>query len=120
MLNLLANSVRVGRVTEARPFDARPSFGFPVIDFARCAPCEACVSACPTGAIRVTSAEPGRLTVALSYAACIQCEAQGHRPAQLVVGHREDKIATPQCALCCIGLINVPWKCGDLRRAAKA
>jgi hypothetical protein len=36
MFRIIAKSVTTGVLTEARPFDNRPPFGFPVIDFARC------------------------------------------------------------------------------------
>jgi Ni,Fe-hydrogenase III small subunit/formate hydrogenlyase subunit 6/NADH:ubiquinone oxidoreductase subunit I len=75
MLNILTSSLRVGRLTESRPFDARPAFGFPVIDFARCTLCRECVSACPTGAIHADVHPQGRQVLALSYAACVQCRA---------------------------------------------
>jgi len=73
MFRIIAKSVTTGVLTEARPFDNRPPFGFPVIDFARCTACEECARACPTGAIQTDAPEPGRRTLSLSYAACIQC-----------------------------------------------
>ena len=95
MLNILTSSLGIGRLTERRPFDARPSFGFPVIDFARCTLCDACVSACPTGAIHATPAQHGRRVLALSYAACIQCRACVHAcPEQAIASGHEVEIAT--------------------------
>ena len=73
MFRIIASSLKAGILTERQPFDARPDFGFPVIDFARCVLCEECARACPTGAIRTSAPEPGRRTLALSYASCIQC-----------------------------------------------
>jgi Ni,Fe-hydrogenase III small subunit/NAD-dependent dihydropyrimidine dehydrogenase PreA subunit len=75
MLNILMKSMRIGRLTESHPFDARPSFGFPVIEFSRCTLCDRCVSACPTGAIRITAVNAAQRCLSLSYAACIQCRA---------------------------------------------
>ncbi len=73
MFRIIVDSLKTGIITEGRPFDARPPFGFPVIDFTRCTLCEACARACPTGAIHSETAAPGQRTLALSYAACIQC-----------------------------------------------
>ncbi len=73
MLRIIAKSLKTGILTEANPFDAHASFGFPVIDFSRCTACAACARACPTGAIQDATIEPGRKTLSLSYAACIQC-----------------------------------------------
>jgi Ni,Fe-hydrogenase III small subunit/formate hydrogenlyase subunit 6/NADH:ubiquinone oxidoreductase subunit I len=73
MFRVIAKSLMTGVITERDPFAARASFGFPVIDFTRCTACDACASACPTGAISTTSPDPATRTVSLSYAACIQC-----------------------------------------------
>ena len=73
MYQLIAKSLRTGSVTEADPFAARASFGFPVIDFARCAACDACARSCPTGAIQTSAPDAGTRTVSLSHGACIQC-----------------------------------------------
>jgi Ni,Fe-hydrogenase III small subunit/formate hydrogenlyase subunit 6/NADH:ubiquinone oxidoreductase subunit I len=73
MFRIIVDSLKTGIVTEDRPFDLRPSFGFPVIDFRRCTLCEACARSCPTGAIHAETVAPGVRTLALSYAACIQC-----------------------------------------------
>ena len=73
MLRILMKSLKTGILTEAQPFNAQASFGFPVIDFSRCVACDECARACPTGAIHAVESEPGRKTVTLSYAACIQC-----------------------------------------------
>lgn len=75
MFKIIMDSFKTGILTEARPFDARPPFGFPVIDFTRCTMCDACARACPTGAIHTKPAAPGQRVLALSYAACIQCRA---------------------------------------------
>jgi len=73
MFRIIAKSMRTGVLTEARPFDSRPAFGFPVIDFSRCTACAECVGACPTGAIHMEDPTPGQRTLSLSYASCIQC-----------------------------------------------
>jgi Ni,Fe-hydrogenase III small subunit/Pyruvate/2-oxoacid:ferredoxin oxidoreductase delta subunit len=73
MSGILAKSLKTGILTEASPFGLPVSFGFPVIDFSRCTACEACVRACPTGAIQATTPGPDRQVLSLSYAACIQC-----------------------------------------------
>jgi Ni,Fe-hydrogenase III small subunit/NAD-dependent dihydropyrimidine dehydrogenase PreA subunit len=73
MLGIIAKSLKTGVLTEAHPFGAQASFGFPVIDFSRCVACDECARSCPTGAIQVAEVAPGRRTVTLSYAACIQC-----------------------------------------------
>jgi Ni,Fe-hydrogenase III small subunit/NAD-dependent dihydropyrimidine dehydrogenase PreA subunit len=73
MLRTIVKSLRTGVLTEAHPFETRPSFGFPVIDFSRCVACDECARSCPTGAIQTAASGPGRKTVTLSYAACIQC-----------------------------------------------
>ena len=73
MFRIISTSLRTGILTEARPFDVHPSFGFPVIDFNRCTACGECARACPTGAIETRTAEPEVKTLSLSYAACIQC-----------------------------------------------
>jgi Ni,Fe-hydrogenase III small subunit/NAD-dependent dihydropyrimidine dehydrogenase PreA subunit len=73
MFRILAKSLKTGVLTEAQPFSAQASFGFPVIDFNRCVACDECARSCPTGAIQAVESEPGRKTITLSYAACIQC-----------------------------------------------
>lgn len=73
MFRIISRSLRTGVLTEANPFGVHPSFGFPVIDFNRCTSCDECARVCPTGAIQAATAEPGRKTLTLSYAACIQC-----------------------------------------------
>ena len=42
MFKIIVDSIKTGVLTEARPFDLRPSFGFPVIDFPRCTLCDDC------------------------------------------------------------------------------
>ena len=73
MFRIIAKSLTTGSLTEANPFGTQPSFGFPVIDFARCTACEECARSCPTGAIQLATPVPGQKTLSLSYAACIQC-----------------------------------------------
>ena len=73
MLRIIVKSLKTGVLTEAQPFGAQASFGFPVIDFSRCVACDECARSCPTGAIQTVESAPGRKTVTLSYAACIQC-----------------------------------------------
>jgi Ni,Fe-hydrogenase III small subunit/Pyruvate/2-oxoacid:ferredoxin oxidoreductase delta subunit len=73
VFRIIVDSLRTGIVTEGRPFDLRPSFGFPVVDFTRCTLCEECVRSCPTGAIHTGTNAQGLRILALSYAACIQC-----------------------------------------------
>ena len=75
MFKIIVDSLKTGIITEPRPFDVRPPFGFPVIDFPRCTLCEECARACPTGAIHTAEAGPGQRTLSLSYASCIQCRA---------------------------------------------
>src|SRR5207244_5657885 len=70
-----ANSLKTGVLTEANPFEVRPSFGFPVIDFTRCTACDECARVCPTGAIQTGMPAAGQKTLSLSYASCIQCRA---------------------------------------------
>ena len=75
MFKIIVDSFKTGIITEARPFDVRPPFGFPVIDFPRCTLCEECARACPTGAIHTAAAGTGQRALSLSYASCIQCRA---------------------------------------------
>lgn len=94
MFKIIVDSLKTGILTEARPFDLRPSFGFPVIDFPRCTLCEECARACPTGAIHLDAAGPGRRTLSLSYASCIQCRACADAcPEQSVSPGREHEVA---------------------------
>jgi Ni,Fe-hydrogenase III small subunit/Pyruvate/2-oxoacid:ferredoxin oxidoreductase delta subunit len=90
VFRIVAKSVRTGILTEPQPFAARPPFGFPVIDFARCTACGECARACPTGAIQMAAPAPGRRTVSLSYAGCIQCrECVAACPEQAVAPARD-------------------------------
>jgi Ni,Fe-hydrogenase III small subunit/formate hydrogenlyase subunit 6/NADH:ubiquinone oxidoreductase subunit I len=73
MFKIIVDSLKTGVVTEQRPFDTRPPFGFPVIDFSRCTMCDECARVCPTGAIHAATTAPGQRTLTLSLAACIQC-----------------------------------------------
>ena len=73
MFRIIAKSLKTGILTEREPFAARPPFGFPVIDFAKCTACDTCAEACPTGAIQASTVGPDRRRVSLSYGACIQC-----------------------------------------------
>jgi Ni,Fe-hydrogenase III small subunit/formate hydrogenlyase subunit 6/NADH:ubiquinone oxidoreductase subunit I len=75
MFGILINSLKTGVITETEPLGVPASFGFPVIDFSRCTACDECARACPTGAIRSTTAGADRKIVTLSYGACIQCRA---------------------------------------------
>jgi Ni,Fe-hydrogenase III small subunit/Fe-S-cluster-containing hydrogenase component 2 len=75
MFRIIAKSLGTGSLTDADPFGSRASFGFPMIDFIRCTACDACATACPTGAIQAAAPTPGRKTLTLSYASCIQCRA---------------------------------------------
>jgi Ni,Fe-hydrogenase III small subunit/Pyruvate/2-oxoacid:ferredoxin oxidoreductase delta subunit len=94
MFRIIAKSLKNGIVTEARPFDVRPPFGFPVIDFERCTLCDECARVCPTGAIHTTTPAPGQRTLALSYAACIECRAcVAGCPEQAVTAGRESEVA---------------------------
>ena len=94
MFRILSNSLKTGVVTKADPFRARPPFGFPVIDFARCTACEECARACPTGAIAVMAPAADRRLLSLSYAACIQCrECVDACPPQVVTSGRDADVA---------------------------
>ncbi len=73
MFRIVSRSLITGIVTRKDPFSSRPPFGFPVIDFKACTACDACVSACPTGAIQAERPAPDVKTLSLSYALCIQC-----------------------------------------------
>jgi Ni,Fe-hydrogenase III small subunit/Pyruvate/2-oxoacid:ferredoxin oxidoreductase delta subunit len=73
MFRIIAKSLKTGILTETRPFDERPPFGFPVINFDRCTACDECARVCPTGAIQAATPAPSQRTISLSYAACIQC-----------------------------------------------
>lgn len=94
MFRLIAHSLKTGILTEPHPFTSRPSFGFPVFDFARCTACEACARACPTGAIQASAPVPGQLKLSVSYAACIQCrECVTECPEQAVSPGRDFEVA---------------------------
>lgn len=94
MFKILVDSLKTGIITEARPFDVRPPFGFPVIDFPRCTLCEECARACPTDAIHSGAAGPGQRTLSLSYASCIQCQACVDAcPEKAVSGGRDVEVA---------------------------
>lgn len=94
MYRLILDSLKTGVVTEQRPFDARPPFGFPVIDFTRCTMCDECARVCPTGAIQAETPAPGERVLALSYAACIQCrECVSACPEQAVTPGRDAEVA---------------------------
>lgn len=94
MFSIIAKSLKTGVLTEANPFGARASFGFPVIDFSRCTACDKCVRSCPTGAIQSATPAPGWKTLSLSYAACIQCrECVTGCPEQAVSVSNEVEIA---------------------------
>jgi len=73
VFRILGKSIKTGIVTRKDPFAPRPPFGFPTIDFKACTACEACVEACPTGAIQVDRPAPDRARLSLSYGLCIQC-----------------------------------------------
>jgi Ni,Fe-hydrogenase III small subunit/Pyruvate/2-oxoacid:ferredoxin oxidoreductase delta subunit len=94
MFNLLTKSLKAGVLTEANPFGAHASFGFPVMDFSRCTACDDCVRSCPTGAIQSAMPTAGWKTVTLSYAACIQCrECVAACPEQAISVSHEIEIA---------------------------
>ena len=94
MFKIIVDSLRTGILTEPRPFEVRPPFGFPVIDFPRCTLCEECARACPTGAIHMGATEPGQRTLSLSYASCIQCRACVDAcPEKAVSGGRDVEVA---------------------------
>ncbi len=94
MLRILGQSLKTGILTEPRPLGGRAPFGFPRIDFARCTACDACSSACPTGAIRVSPAGASQRTLVLSYGACIQCrECVEACPEQAVSSGHESEVA---------------------------
>jgi Ni,Fe-hydrogenase III small subunit/ferredoxin len=73
VFRILSGSLKKGIVTTPDPFTARPSFGFPVVDFYACSACDACARVCPTGALRVDQPAAERRVLSLSHAACIQC-----------------------------------------------
>lgn len=75
MFKIIFDSLKAGVLTEVQPFDIRPPFGFPAIEFSRCTLCDACARVCPTGAIHTQDVGPDRRTLSLSYASCIQCRA---------------------------------------------
>jgi len=94
MFKIIVDSLRTGILTERKPFEVRPPFGFPVIDFPRCTLCEECARACPTGAIHTGTAGPGQRTLSLSYASCIQCRACVEAcPEKAVSGGRDVEVA---------------------------
>jgi Ni,Fe-hydrogenase III small subunit/NAD-dependent dihydropyrimidine dehydrogenase PreA subunit len=94
MLRIIVTSLKTGVLTEPDPFAHQASFGFPVIDFPRCTACEECARSCPTGAIRADTAQVGRKTLSLSYAACIQCrECVGRCPERAISVSHEVNVA---------------------------
>lgn len=94
MFKIIVDSLRTGILTERKPFEVRPPFGFPVIDFPRCTLCEECARACPTGAIQMGATRPGQRTLSLSYASCIQCRACVDAcPEKAVSGGRDVEVA---------------------------
>ena len=94
MFKIIVGSLKTGIVTEPQPFDLRPPFGFPVIDFPRCTACEACARACPTGAIHTEAVGAGLRTLTLSYDSCIQCRAcVDGCPENAVSGGRDVEVA---------------------------
>ena len=94
MFKIIVDSLRTGILTERKPFEVRPPFGFPVIDFPRCTLCEECARACPTDAIQAGTAGPGQRTLSLSYASCIQCRACVEAcPENAVSGGRDVEVA---------------------------
>ena len=94
MFKIIVDSLRTGILTERKPFEVRPPFGFPVIDFPRCTLCEECARACPTGAIQMGATRPGQRTLSLSYASCIQCRACVDAcPEEAVSGGRDVEVA---------------------------
>jgi Ni,Fe-hydrogenase III small subunit/formate hydrogenlyase subunit 6/NADH:ubiquinone oxidoreductase subunit I len=94
MFRIIVDSLRTGIVTERRPFEQRPPFGFPVVDFSRCTLCDECARACPTGAIHTSPGVPGQRTFTLSYAPCIQCrECVTACPEQAITPGRDVEIA---------------------------
>lgn len=94
MFKIIVDSLRTGILTERKPFEVRPPFGFPVIDFPRCTLCEECARACPTGAIQMGTTRPGQRTLSLSYGSCIQCRACVDAcPEEAVSGGRDVEVA---------------------------
>jgi Ni,Fe-hydrogenase III small subunit/formate hydrogenlyase subunit 6/NADH:ubiquinone oxidoreductase subunit I len=94
MFRIIAKSLKTGILTETRPFDERPPFGFPVINFGRCTACDECARVCPTGAIQAVTPAPGQRTISLSYAACIQCRQCVERcPEQAVSAANDVEVA---------------------------
>jgi Ni,Fe-hydrogenase III small subunit/formate hydrogenlyase subunit 6/NADH:ubiquinone oxidoreductase subunit I len=94
MFRIIVDSLKSGVLTERRPFDQRPPFGFPVIDFARCSLCDECARACPTGAIHSETVGPVQRTLTLSYTACIQCrECVAACPDQAISPGRHAEVA---------------------------
>jgi Ni,Fe-hydrogenase III small subunit/formate hydrogenlyase subunit 6/NADH:ubiquinone oxidoreductase subunit I len=94
MFRIIVDSLKSGVLTERRPFDQRPPFGFPVIDFTRCTLCNECARACPTGAIHSESAGAGQRTLTLSYTTCIQCrECVTACPDQAITPGRNAEVA---------------------------
>jgi len=83
MLRILKRALTTRVATNSYPeVVAEPPEGFrgkPVIDFARCAACDTCASACPTGAISVRETEgigaleSGGRTLSINYGDCIFC-----------------------------------------------
>lgn len=108
MFRIIATSLKTGILTEARPFDLHPSFGFPVVDFDRCTACDECRQVCPTGAIQTTASADVK-TMSLSYAACIQCrECVAACPEQAIgVSHDVDVAAYTREQLAETGVFTV-------------